>query len=150
MAENSFYKGTSSRETLFNLILKLRTLELEGDIILHMIHVLGKWMIDSGVDTLSREGTTMSIMRGNSLLSYFLFTWVHINGVHNWYHGSILGGKEESRWYIYLRMDGLIMCLLKETICGHRLLQKIKQQLISCAGNIICGKRACMLFVFLA
>ena len=73
VAENSFYKGTSSRETLFNLILKLRTLELEGDIILHMIHVLGKWMIDSGVDTLSREDTTMSITRVNSLLSYFSF-----------------------------------------------------------------------------
>ena len=73
MADNSFYKGTSYRETLINLILKLRTFELEGYIILHMIHVSGKWMIDSRVNTLSREDTTLSITRGNSLLSYFSF-----------------------------------------------------------------------------
>ena len=30
VAKNAFYKGTSSSETLFNLILRLRKLELEG------------------------------------------------------------------------------------------------------------------------
>ena len=73
VAENSFYKGTSSSETLFGLILRLRKLELEGDIILHMIHVLGKRMIASGVDVLSKRDTTKGVMKGNCVLSYFPF-----------------------------------------------------------------------------
>ena len=73
MEKNTFYKGTSSSETLFNLIFRLRTLELKGDIILHMIHVSSKRIIVSGVNALSRGDTTMGIMRGNSSLSYFPF-----------------------------------------------------------------------------
>ena len=73
VAENAFYKDTSSSETLFGLILRLRKLELEGDIILHMIHVSGKRMIASGVDALLRGDTTKGVMKGNCLLSYFSF-----------------------------------------------------------------------------
>ena len=73
VVENAFYKGTLSSETLFDLILRLRTLELEGDIILHMIYVSGKRIIASGVDALSRGDTTVGIMRGNYLMSYFPF-----------------------------------------------------------------------------
>lgn len=73
MEKNTFYKGASSSETLFNLIFRLRTLKLKGDIILHMIHVSSKCIIVSGVNALSRGDTTMGIMRGNSSLSYFPF-----------------------------------------------------------------------------
>ena len=73
VAENAFYKDTSSSETLFGLILRLRKLELKGDIILHMIHVSEKKKIASGVDALSRCDTTKSVMKGNCLLSYFPF-----------------------------------------------------------------------------
>ena len=48
-------------------------MELEGRIILHMIHVSGKRMIVSGVDALSRRDTTRRVMQGNNLLSYFPF-----------------------------------------------------------------------------
>ena len=73
VAENAFYKGSSSSEKLFNLILRLRKLELEGDIILHMVHVSRKRMIASGVDALSRGVTAKGVMKGNSLLTYFPF-----------------------------------------------------------------------------
>ena len=46
---------------------------LEGELMLHMIHVSGERMIESGVDALSRGDTTKGIMQGNSLLNYFPF-----------------------------------------------------------------------------
>ena len=73
MAEYSFYKGSLLSETSFNLILRLRKLELEGEIILHVIHVLERRMIISGVDALSRGDARKGIMEGNSLRSYFPF-----------------------------------------------------------------------------
>ena len=73
VAENAFYKGTSSSETLFNLVLRLRKLELEGGIILHMIHVPGKRMTASGVDALSSGDTTKGVMKRNSMLTYSPF-----------------------------------------------------------------------------
>ena len=73
VTENAFYKGSSSSKKLFNLILGLRKLELEGDIILHMAHVSGKRMITSGVDVMSRSDTTKVVTKEDSLLSYFPF-----------------------------------------------------------------------------
>ena len=69
----SFYKGSLLSETSFNLILRLRKLELEGEIILHVIHVLERRMIISGVDAVSRGDTRKGIMEGNSLRTYFPF-----------------------------------------------------------------------------
>ena len=48
-------------------------MELEGEIILHMIHVSGKRMIVSGVDALSRGDTTKGVMQENIMLTYFPF-----------------------------------------------------------------------------
>ena len=48
-------------------------MELEGEIILHMIRVSGKRMIVSGVDALSRGDTTKGVMQENSMLTYFPF-----------------------------------------------------------------------------
>ena len=73
VAETAFYKGSSSNETLFNLVFRLRKVELEGGIILHIIHVSGKRMIASGVDALSKGDTTKGIMKGNSILTYSPF-----------------------------------------------------------------------------
>ena len=38
VAEHFFFKGSPSSETLLKLVLRLRKLELEGEIILHIIH----------------------------------------------------------------------------------------------------------------
>ena len=105
VAGYAFYKDISSSETLFKLILRLRNSELESDIILHMIHVSGKRMIASGVDTLSREDTTMGIIRGNSLLFYFPF---HLGADQRsselvpWIN-SFWTGEE---WLVHLSPDG--------------------------------------------
>ena len=73
VAENAFYKGTSSSPTLFQLILRLRKIELEGNMKLHVIHVAGTRMIISGVDALSRGETSKGVMEGKNILSFFPF-----------------------------------------------------------------------------
>ena len=38
-AESAFFKGTSSSEKLFNLVLRLRRIEMEGHLFIHLVHV---------------------------------------------------------------------------------------------------------------
>ena len=73
MAEKTFYKGPLSSETLFNLVMRLWKMELEGGIIIHFIHVSGKRMFASEREVLSKEDTTKGVMQGNNLLTYFPF-----------------------------------------------------------------------------
>jgi len=70
VADYAFYKGSSSSKHLFELILRLRRLEMEGSLIIHLIHISGKRMIDSGVDGLSRGDITKGVMRGDDILSF--------------------------------------------------------------------------------
>jgi hypothetical protein len=63
-AESAFWKGTSASEMLFKLVLRLRELELEYDLILHVVHVAGKRMIDQGADSLSRADNSVGVMKG--------------------------------------------------------------------------------------
>jgi hypothetical protein len=48
--ESAFWKGHSSSPKLFDLVLRLRKLEMTHGIILHVIHVSGKRMIAQGTD----------------------------------------------------------------------------------------------------
>ena len=70
VADYAYHKGTSSSKTLFNLILRLRNLQMTGDFILHLIHISGDRMIDCGVDTLSRRCLTEEVMRVDPILSF--------------------------------------------------------------------------------
>jgi len=69
-AEGAFYKGTSSSRRLFDLILRLRSLEMHGGLSLHVIHVAGKRMIAQGTDALSRGVTTAGVMAGMEFSSF--------------------------------------------------------------------------------
>jgi hypothetical protein len=69
-AESAFFKGTSSSEKLFNLVLRLRKIEMEGDLFIHLVHVAGTRMIWSGVDGLSRGDHNAGVMAGESMLSF--------------------------------------------------------------------------------
>jgi hypothetical protein len=44
-AEGAFYKGTSPSRKLFDLVLRLRKLQMSGGLTVHVIHVAGKRMI---------------------------------------------------------------------------------------------------------
>jgi hypothetical protein len=63
-AEGAFYKGNSPSRRLFELVLRLRSLQMDGGLSLHVIHVAGKRMIAQGTDALSRGITTAGVMAG--------------------------------------------------------------------------------------
>jgi hypothetical protein len=69
-AESCFYKGNSPNQHLYSLILRLRVLEMGGEIRIHMIHVSGTRMIAQGTDALSRGNYSDGVMGGAPLLRF--------------------------------------------------------------------------------
>jgi hypothetical protein len=63
-AEAAYWKGTSKSERLFELVLRLRLLEIRNDLIIHVIHVAGTRMQAQGTDGISRGDKSMGVMRG--------------------------------------------------------------------------------------
>lgn len=69
-AESAYYKGTSSSLKLFELVLRLRKLQMKGDLRIHLVHVSGKRMIAEGTDGLSRGDLSEGVMGGARLLDF--------------------------------------------------------------------------------
>ena len=63
-AEAAFAKGSSLSKELFELVLKLRKLEMENSCKIHVSHVAGTRMIAQGSDGLSRGNLSEGVMRG--------------------------------------------------------------------------------------
>ena len=70
VSERAFYKGSSKNRELHHLVLRLRRLEMNAGMSLHIIHISGKRMILSGVDGLSRGDSTTGIMARENALSF--------------------------------------------------------------------------------
>jgi hypothetical protein len=68
VTEQCFFKGTSRSPPLFELVLRLRTLEMKGDLFVHLIWVAGTRMIEQGTDGLSRGDLSNGVMAGDSML----------------------------------------------------------------------------------
>lgn len=93
-AESAFFKGTSSSELLFELVLRLRKLEMSGQCVIHMIHVAGTRMIYQGTDGLSRGDKTSGVMSGDSMLSFVplhLSAFERSRGLSEWLLTECLG-----------------------------------------------------------
>jgi hypothetical protein len=69
-AESVFYKGNSSSKMLFELMLRLRELEMKGDLKLHVIHVSGTRMQAEGADGSSRGDQSTGVMNGTHILEF--------------------------------------------------------------------------------
>ena len=69
-AEAAFWKGASASPKLFDLVLKLKQMELRHDIILHVIHISGKRMIAQGADGLSRADHSQGVMQGKPIRDF--------------------------------------------------------------------------------
>ena len=69
-AEAAFYRGTSSTRLLFELVLRARKLEMNGNIFMRVVWVAGTRMISQGTDGLSRGDLMTGVMSGNSMLFY--------------------------------------------------------------------------------
>jgi hypothetical protein len=73
-SEAAFWKGTSQSPLLFELVLRLRQLKMNHNIILHVVHVSGKRMIDQGADGLSRADHYTGAVTGHDIR-----LWVPLN-----------------------------------------------------------------------
>ena len=67
VAESAFYRGTSASLKLFDLVLRLRKLEMASQFKLHLLHVPGTRMIEQGTDGLSRGNLTEGVMTGKAM-----------------------------------------------------------------------------------
>jgi hypothetical protein len=68
--ESALYKGNSPSRKLFNLIVRLRKVELECSASITVSHVSGKRMIAQGTDGISRGEMNQGVGRGESMLSF--------------------------------------------------------------------------------
>ena len=50
MFEIFFYKETSESPLLFGIVLRLHQVHMRGELILHVIHIVGTRMIEAGID----------------------------------------------------------------------------------------------------
>jgi hypothetical protein len=66
-AEAAFWKGTSKSRLLFELVLRLKELELKHGLQLHVVHVSGKRMIAEGTDGLSRADHGEGVLLGKDI-----------------------------------------------------------------------------------
>jgi hypothetical protein len=73
-SEAAFWKGTLSSPLLFELVLRLRKLEMDHNLIIHVVHVSGKRMIDQGTDGLSRADHSQGVVMGRDI-----HHWVPLN-----------------------------------------------------------------------
>jgi hypothetical protein len=71
-AKNAFWKGTSKSPKLFELVIRLRKLEMGHDLILHVVHVSGRRMIAQGTDGLSRADHSERVMQGTRKMEAYM------------------------------------------------------------------------------
>ena len=69
-AECVYFKGTSRSRHLFELVLRLRKLEMQTGCRIYLVHVAGTRMIAQGSDGLSRGDQNAGVMAGRDMLSF--------------------------------------------------------------------------------
>jgi hypothetical protein len=69
-SEAAFFNGSSKSELLFNLILRVRKMEMNNGIKIHFCHVSGERMQHQGTDGLSRGNLNVGVMAGKSMLDF--------------------------------------------------------------------------------
>ena len=75
-SEAAYYSGSSSSEKLFNLVLRVKKLEMTKLAKIHIIHVAGERMKEQGSDGLSRGNLNVGVMAGKRMLD---FVPIHIS-----------------------------------------------------------------------
>ena len=73
VTESTYFKGSSKSSKLHDLIVDLRRLEMEGDLIVHFLWISGRRMIKQGTDGLSRGDFSSGVMQGRDFLQFLPF-----------------------------------------------------------------------------
>jgi hypothetical protein len=120
VTERAFHQGTSSSKTLFELVLRLHRLEMEGKLFIHLIWVAGTRMIAQGTDGASRGDLSNGVMSGKDMLDFVLLDL----GVQDrapdlvaWFEGAG-GGGFGSPWN--LRAGSMMFIHRMEILSGAR------------------------------
>ena len=58
-----FYKGISNSNMLFEMVLQIHEIPVEGVLIIHVVHISGTRMIEAGLDDLSIRNYMGCIMQ---------------------------------------------------------------------------------------
>ena len=74
--EAAYYSGSSSSEKMFDLVLRVKKLEMNNLTKIHIIHVSGERMKEQGSDGLSRGNLNFGVMAGRKMLE---FVPIHIS-----------------------------------------------------------------------
>jgi hypothetical protein len=89
-AERAFYKGNTSSKTLFDLVLRLRSLEMSGLLLLTVIHLAGTRMMSQGTDGLLRGDLCKGVVAGPDML---IFVPLHLGAIER--QPDILGWVQD-------------------------------------------------------
>ena len=106
VTECAFFNGTSRSSLLFELVLRLRLLEMNSGWKLHVLHIAGARMIRQGADALSRGDLLTGVMGGEEMLS---FLPLHLSAlerspllrpwVESWWPDDTLEWLTHSDWF---------------------------------------------------
>lgn len=69
-AEGAYYRGNSDNKLLFELVVRLRCLDMSANIRVHLIHIAGTRMIAQGTDAISRGQLMEGLALGPNLSSF--------------------------------------------------------------------------------
>jgi hypothetical protein len=116
-SESAYFKGTSKSKKLFGLVLRLRKLQMNHGMHLHVVHVAGKRMMAQGTDGISRGDMLTGVFAGRSMSEYVplhltalerspaLLTWINA-----WFPKE-LTVLEPVDWYDKVLDEELTCCL---------------------------------------
>ena len=105
VTESAFFKGTSPSKTLFELVLRLRRMEMDGSVFLRVIWVAGTRMIEQGTDGFSRGDLENGVATGTDMLSFVPLNETAFErqpGLEQWIRSTVFGSWETldaSGWY---------------------------------------------------
>jgi hypothetical protein len=70
VAERAYFRGTSQSRLLFELIVRLRNVEMQAGCTIFLVHVSGLRMVASGINGISRGDFNAGVMMGQPLLKF--------------------------------------------------------------------------------
>ena len=106
-AENSFHRGSSKSKLLHGLVVKLRKLEMDYNLVIYLIHVAGTRMIAQGTDGGSRGSLLEGVMTGKSMLEFVELSKTAVerynpllDWIRNWSELPCLSPLTPEEWFV--------------------------------------------------
>ena len=106
-AEACFYRGSSNSKLLHELVLRLRKLELEYNLTIHVIHVSGDRMIAQGTDGGSRGCLLEGVLSGKPMLDFVELSKTAIerhppllDWIRSWTGNQTLKPLTPAEWFV--------------------------------------------------